>query len=91
MGAIIEVLDAAEEQPLPSAGSLEVRWLHRSSYTAGATGILAREAKKAITSADAETFIWIAGEKADARSIRTVLKERRHGKSNMYVAWYWER
>jgi NADPH-dependent ferric siderophore reductase len=91
MRAIIEVLDAAEEQPLPSAGSLDVRWLHRSSYTAGATGVLAQEAKKAITSADAETFIWVACEKADVRSIRAILKERRHDKSHMYVAWYWER
>jgi NADPH-dependent ferric siderophore reductase len=31
MQAIIEVLDETEEQPLPSSGSLEVRWLHRKS------------------------------------------------------------
>lgn len=91
MRAIIEVLDGAEEQPLPSAGSLEVRWLHRNSYPARAADILAEEAKKAITSATPETFIWVACEKADVRSIRTVLKERRHDKRNMYVAWYWEK
>jgi NADPH-dependent ferric siderophore reductase len=91
MQAIIEVLDATEEQPLPSAGNLDVRWLHRNSYAAGTTGILAEEAKKAITSSNAGTFVWAACEKADVRSIRTVLKERRHDKSHMYVAWYWER
>jgi NADPH-dependent ferric siderophore reductase len=91
MQAIIEVLDAAEEQPLPSAGRLEVRWLHRNRYPAGATAILAEEARMAITSASPETFVWVACEKADVRSIRAVLKERRHDKRNMYVAWYWER
>ncbi|CDZ40063.1 Iron-chelator utilization protein [Neorhizobium galegae bv. officinalis] len=90
MQAIIEVLDEAEEQPLPSAGSLDVRWLHRRSYPAGAKGILAEEAKKAVASIKDDTFVWVACEKEDVRSIRAFLKSRRHDKKMMYVAWYWE-
>ncbi|TCV69993.1 NADPH-dependent ferric siderophore reductase [Neorhizobium sp. R1-B] len=89
--AIIEVLDEAEEQPLPSAGMIEVRWLHRKSYPPGAKGVLAEETKKAITSIDDQTFVWVACEKEDVRSIRAFLKSRRHDRKNMYVAWYWER
>lgn len=91
MQAIIEVLDETEEQPLPSAGSLEVRWLHRKNYPAGARGVLAEETKKAIASVDDETFVWVACEKEDIRSIRAFLKSRGHDRKNMYVAWYWER
>jgi NADPH-dependent ferric siderophore reductase len=90
MQAIIEVLDETEQQPLPSAGSLDVRWLHRRNYPAGAKGVLAEEAKKAIASIDIETFVWVACEKEDVRSIRTFLKSRGHDKKRMYVAWYWE-
>jgi NADPH-dependent ferric siderophore reductase len=90
MQAIIEVLDEAEEQPLPSAGSLDVRWLHRRRYPAGAKGILAEEAKKAVASIEDGTFVWIACEKEDVRSLRAFLKSRRHDKKMMYVAWYWE-
>lgn len=91
MRAIIEVLDAGEEQPLPSAGRLDVRWLHRRGHPTEAAGILAREARTAIDSIDAETFVWVACEKEDVRSLRSHLKSRRHDKKNMYAAWYWEK
>ncbi|MBW9116965.1 DUF2218 domain-containing protein [Rhizobium cauense] len=89
--AIIEVLDGAEEQFLFSEGSISVRWLHRRSYPVGASAVLADEAKKAIAGLNEDTFIWFAGEKAEVRSVRAFLKDRRHDKKNMYVAWYWER
>lgn len=91
MQAIIEVEDAAEEQPLASAGSLDIRWLHRRNYPSGAKGVLAEETKKAIAAIDDETFVWFACEKEDVRAIRALLKSRRHDRKNMYVAWYWER
>ncbi|MDI7861579.1 siderophore-interacting protein [Rhizobiaceae bacterium n13] len=89
--AIIEVQDGHEEQPLPSAGSLEVRWLHRTSYPAGATGGLLDAAKDAIASMDDDTFVWVACEKEDVRVIRTLLRDRQHDRKRMYVASYWER
>jgi NADPH-dependent ferric siderophore reductase len=89
--AIIEVSGAEEEQPLPSAGLLDVRWLHRNRYPAGATGTLSREGIEAILASSAETFVWVACEKADVRAIRACLKDRNHDKSRTYAAWYWEK
>lgn len=91
MRAIVEVEDEAEEQPLPSAGTLDVRWLHRKSYAAGTTGMLSDAAKAAVASVDDETFVWVACEKDDVRLIRNLLKQRGHDRRRMYVAWYWER
>jgi NADPH-dependent ferric siderophore reductase len=90
MQAIIEVSDHAEEQPLPTRGSLDIRWLHRKSYPAGAKNVLSEETKKAIASIPDETFVWVACEKEDVRSVRRLLKSRGHDRKAMYVAWYWE-
>lgn len=89
--AIIEVEDEAEEQSLPTQGSLEVRWLHRARYPAGATTVLADEAMTAIASLDSETFIWVACEKKELRSIRSFLKARQPDRKGKHLAWYWER
>ncbi|HEV7306059.1 DUF2218 domain-containing protein [Ensifer sp.] len=91
MRAIIEVEDGAEEQPLQSKGALSVQWLHRASYPNAAADMLVREAKAAIEAANDETFVWVACEKSDVRTIKTSLKARNHDRRMMYVAWYWER
>lgn len=89
--AIIEVADVAEEQPLPTAGSLEVRWLHRKTYPSGVRNVLAQATMEAIEAVDGETFVWAACEREDIRLIRAALKGRGHDRKRMYVAWYWER
>lgn len=91
MRAIIEVADAAEEQPLTSEGTLDVRWLHRRHYGAAARDVLATAALAAIASMEPQTFVWAACEKADIRRIRAALTERGHDRRLSYVAWYWER
>jgi NADPH-dependent ferric siderophore reductase len=91
MRAIIEVQDKTEEQPLPTDGMLDVRWLHRSAYAEGAAGFLLAEAKRVIETVDGDTFVWAACERADIRAIRTHLKARQHDRKRMYVAWYWEK
>lgn len=91
MQAIIEIQDAAEEQPLHTDGVLDVRWLHRDTYGAHAAGSLPEEAKKAIAALEEGTFVWAACEKDDIRAIRTCLKARQHDRKKMYVAWYWEK
>lgn len=91
MQAIIEVEDAAEEQPLPTAGVLDIRWLHRKTYPAPDARILVEAAREAIATVDAETFVWVACEKEDVRLIRTTLKSRGHDRKRTYAAWYWER
>jgi NADPH-dependent ferric siderophore reductase len=89
--AIIEVENEAEQQPLPSSGSLEIQWLHRNAYPAGAANVLVEATKEAIATTDSETFIWVACEKEDVRSVRAFLKKRGYDKKRAYVAWYWER
>ncbi|HEV7436752.1 MAG TPA: DUF2218 domain-containing protein [Pseudorhizobium sp.] len=89
--AIIEVENEAEEQPLSSAASLDVQWLYRSGYPERATGILRDAIREAIAASAPETYVWVACEKQDVRSIRAFLKDRSHDRSRMYAAWYWER
>ena len=89
--AIIEVEDEAEEQPLPTEGTLDVRWLYRSGYPPGASGILAGKIRDAIGTADDSAYLWIACEKEDIRSIRSFLKAQGRDRKRKYVAWYWDR
>lgn len=91
MRAIIEVEGTAEEQLLQSDGMLSVQWLHRASYPHPAADMLVQEAKAAIEAANDETFVWVACEKSDVRTIKTFLNARNHDRRMMYVAWYWER
>lgn len=89
--AIIEVADSNEEQPLRSAGTLDVTWLHRNRYASGEAGRLREAAAAMIASADAATFVWMACEKEDVRAIRSLLDSQERDRSLRYVAWYWER
>jgi len=91
LNAIIEIANEAEQQPLPTAGSLQVQWLHRDRYPANASGTLVQAATAALTGVDNDTYVWIACEKEDVRAFRSVLKSRQHNKKRMYAAWYWER
>lgn len=91
MTAIIEVEDEAEEQVLMSQGALTVQWLHRKHYPTDAPARLADVARRAIETADDETFVWVACEKEDVRAVRSFLKSRGHDRRRKYVAWYWER
>ncbi|WP_062229141.1 DUF2218 domain-containing protein [Aureimonas frigidaquae] len=90
--AIIEVEDAAEEAYLPGRPGLRVDWLHRGSDSSAAShSRLIETARPAIENAGPDTFIFIACEKQDVRSLRTILKRRGHDRSCVYAAWYWER
>lgn len=90
--AIIEVEDPGEERYLPHRDGSDVRWLHRTGYADnGMESVLAVTAREAIEGLPQDTFVFVACEKQDVRSLRTVLKRRGHDRSRMYVAWYWER
>lgn len=91
MQALIEVADAAEEQPLPTGGTLDVRWLHRTGYPAGSRNVLAQTTIEALSTIDEDTFVWVACEREDVRRIRAFLHSREHDRKRTYVAWYWER
>jgi NADPH-dependent ferric siderophore reductase len=89
--AIIEVEDAGEERYLPRIEGLDVTWLHRSGYAPDEGGRLGQAIGAAIENMSGDTFVFVACEKQDVRSVRTLLKRRGHARGNMYVAWYWER
>jgi len=89
--AIIEVWDGREEQQLRSSAALDIRWLHRKTYSDDSDGRLGREIITALGSLEDQTYVWVACEKQDVRAIRSFLKSRDHSRKAMYVAWYWER
>lgn len=89
--AIIEVEDKAEEQPLPTQATINVRWLHRMSYREEMSNPLRDSIKEAIVASEADCYVWVACEKEDVRNVRAFLKDRGHDRSRRYVAWYWER
>lgn len=91
MKAIIEVEDAGEEQPLRSKGQVHVEWLHRASYAPDKAGTLVERVKAALDTVDESTFVWFAAEKADVRTIKRYLAERKRDRKRQYVAWYWEK
>lgn len=87
--ALIEVIDGAEEQPLPSAATLDVVWRHRSDPRNA--GPFSEAIAAALADVGPEAFVWVACEKVDIRAVRAILKRRDHDRRKKYVAWYWER
>tara|TARA_R110002020_G_scaffold16823_2_gene59315 strand:+ start:8063 stop:9124 length:1062 start_codon:yes stop_codon:yes gene_type:complete len=89
--AIIEVETEAEQQPLPSQGTLDVHWLHRETYAADGRDALVKAGIEAIRTITEDTFVWVACEKADTRRLRKQLKSQGHDRKRTYAAYYWER
>ncbi|MCL6707592.1 siderophore-interacting protein [Pseudomonas sp. R2.Fl] len=89
--ALIEVENAAERQDLPSAASLDVRWLHRQDTQPEARSLLADAVLGELPALDAAGHVWIGCERDDARRIREALKTRGHDRHRMSVAAYWVR
>jgi NADPH-dependent ferric siderophore reductase len=71
---IVEVADAAEEQPLGVVPGLEVTWLHRDGAAAGTTTALF-DAVTALDRPDGLPYIWGGGE---SRSMTSIRKHVRH-------------
>lgn len=85
---LIEVADAAEEQPLRSAAALDVRWLHRDA----GDRLEAAVRRQALPPDDADGFVWIACEHSPARSLRNWLRrEIGFARERQTVAAFWRR
>jgi NADPH-dependent ferric siderophore reductase len=91
MQVMVEVEDEREEQPMPTEGEIEIRWLHRRTYSPLERSPLVQSTLAAIEASGPETFVWVACEKDDLRIVRNALKARGHDRKRMYAAWYWER
>ncbi|HEU5476076.1 MAG TPA: siderophore-interacting protein [Actinophytocola sp.] len=84
---LLEVADAAEEQPLP-AGT-EVTWLHRDGRPAGRTDLLER-AVRAVDLPAGATEAWVAGERSAVLAVRRhLLDERRFPRHRVRPTTYW--
>jgi NADPH-dependent ferric siderophore reductase len=88
---LLEVADAAEEQPLPSAARVEPTWLHRDGAPAGSTDLLARAVAGADLP-DGPGFAFVAGEAGCVRPVRRHLRtDRGLARERVDVDGYWRR
>ena len=90
--ALVEVADAAEEQPLPAPEGVAVRWLHRDGTPPG-EGTLLADAVAALTRPDGEdVFAWVAAESATVRAVRADLRGRWGlSRAQHHAIGYWRR
>lgn len=81
--AVVEVADAAEEQPL---GPLAARWVHRD------TGGDLESAVRSLPALPADTVAWVAGEAGVVRALRRHLRDDRGvAPTRMSATGYWRR
>lgn len=87
----LEVADAREEQPLPSAARLDVQWLHRDGAAPGTGDRLERAVRALAFPPDAEDIhVWAGCEQKTARALRRLVTgERGLAKRRCAIAAYW--
>jgi NADPH-dependent ferric siderophore reductase len=86
---LVEVADAAEEQPLPTAADAQVTWLHRDARPAGRNDLL-EQAVRALPLAPGTTEAWVAGERSAVLAVRRhLLDERRFARDRVRPTTYW--
>jgi NADPH-dependent ferric siderophore reductase len=89
---ILEIADASEEQPIFSAATLDLLWLHRNGAEAGSTDSLLAAVRDVRWADHAPDFVLVGCEQTAARAIRKYLrKERGLNKEQHLVAAYWRR
>lgn len=91
IAAIIEVADAAEEQPLSGPARLAVTWLHRGETPAERSTLLEEALAARLAGGELrDDFIWAGCEKAVAARLRKRLLSRhpdRKKASRIYAYW----
>jgi NADPH-dependent ferric siderophore reductase len=80
---LVEVADAAEEQPLAN-----VNWVHRGSSPAG-TGTLMVERLRAVPITAEGLYVWVAGEAGLVKAVRRHLVDRGVPKRQICFSGYW--
>lgn len=68
--ALVEVNDASDELPMPTAANLNLTWLHRDGAEPGTTTLLFDAIKEIAIPADQTMYIWLAGEANVLKTIR---------------------
>ncbi|WP_414725739.1 siderophore-interacting protein [Streptomyces sp. 796.1] len=86
---LIEVADAAEEQPLPTAADVDVDWLHRNGRPAGS---LLHEAALALALPPGAGRVWGAAERGVVKSLRGhYVRDRGLDRAHTHLTAYWTR
>lgn len=89
--AFIEIADAAEEQPLPSAGEVAVTWLHRNGVAAGESDLLV-EAVRNAAFPNGVVYAWGGGERRLMADLRKHLQDERGITTDaIAIISYWRR
>jgi NADPH-dependent ferric siderophore reductase len=90
--AVVEVADAAEEQPIHAPDGVEMRWLHRDGTPPGESTLLV-DAVAALDPFDGDdVFAWVGAESAAVRAIRADLRGRWGlGRAQHHAIGYWRR
>src|SRR5690606_10309661 len=81
---LVEVANAAEQQPLASAAQVQVQWVLRD-----AQGERLLAALRQLTLADGQLYAWVATEAALSRRLRRVLEEEGLSEAGVKAAGYW--
>lgn len=82
--AFVQVPDAAEEQPLETAGELTVHWLH------GNASVVAAVRGSALPSGT--PYAWLGGEAGTVRALRRhLVEDRGYDRRAVDFAGYWRR
>jgi NADPH-dependent ferric siderophore reductase len=90
--ALLEVADAAEEQPLPAPPGIAVHWLHRGSTPPGQSALLADAVAALPRPDDDDDFAWVAAESGVVRAVRADLRGRWGlGRAQHHAIGYWRR
>ncbi|EEP71159.1 siderophore-interacting protein [Micromonospora sp. ATCC 39149] len=85
----LEVADAAEEQPLPSPGAVELTWLHRGDRPVGEALVAA---VSALDFPPGEVHAFVHGEATFVRELRRLLRvERGVPREQLSISGYWRR
>jgi NADPH-dependent ferric siderophore reductase len=85
---LVEVADAAEHQPLPTAAGAEITWLHRDGRPAGGNDLLATAVREATLAGEVEA--WVAGERSAVLAVRRhLLDERGFARHRVRPTTYW--
>jgi len=90
--ALIEVADAAEEQPLATPAGITVRWLHRGGIAPGESTLLADAVAALDRPEGDDVFVWVAAESGVVRTVRADLRGRWGlGRAQHHAIGYWRR
>jgi NADPH-dependent ferric siderophore reductase len=88
--AVLEVANAAEEQPIETDAHLNLIWVHRDDGP-GREDLLAAAVSE-LEFPQGEVFAWAAGEASEMRAVRRhLLQERGISLERMRVTGYWKR